>query len=108
MSEQLPSDPRRIAADIARELRERPSAWCQHSYAQASDGTGRAVTDWDACHWCVMGHVKKRTGTNNDQVHNEFRIFFEAIIGEPAARFNDAPGRTVESIIIACDKLAAS
>lgn len=60
VSEPLSSDPKAIAADIARELREHPERWTTGWCARDESGSGTSYDDDDAVCWCLMGHIMRR------------------------------------------------
>ncbi len=66
MTEQVPSDPKTIAADIARELREHPERWTQGHWARDSSGNKVHWKDPGAVCWCLEGHINKRGGDTGD------------------------------------------
>jgi len=104
-------NPKAIAADIARELRDDPKRWTQGVLSRSARGESLMhVTDCTrspraAC-WCLIGHIIRRTGSGRDYpVTSKFR----AVLGtDELAMWNDKAGRSAQDIIDACDKVAAS
>jgi hypothetical protein len=99
------SDPKSIAADIARELREHPDNWFQGDLVRYGNGTTSSDVGFvgGVC-WCLEGHIMKRTGI--DGANAVFAAFREAIDKMDLFRWNDQPGRTVEDVIELCEKVS--
>lgn len=107
-NEQLPSDPKAIAADIAKELREHPDHWTTGTCARDAQGDIVASDDDEAVCWCLMGHILKRI-PNVDAY--KFGTPFFAAVGlnwdDDDVGFSDLnDGKTVEQIIDLCEKVA--
>jgi hypothetical protein len=80
------NDPKEIAADIARELREHPERWTQGYYAFDASGEMREAHDPRATCWCLMGMIDKRTDCPTDT----FEAFQKAAPFESMSVWNDA------------------
>lgn len=104
-------DPRSIAADIAKELREHPDHWFQGALVRMDDGR-TSDRDWAGPHvvcWCLEGHIVKRTRDQDDGVVFEsFRTTLRNRhnYDESIHEWNDVPGRDVQDIIRLCDEVA--
>jgi hypothetical protein len=93
MNEQVPSDPKTIAADIARELREHPEHWRQGLWKEGMAAGAK----------CLGAHIEVRAGGPS--------MAMKLAFGFNASNFelidwNDAPGRTVDDVIELCEKVA--
>lgn len=102
------SDPKAIAADIARELREHPERWTTGWCARDESGGGTSYDDDDAVCWCLMGHIMRRAPEADVYVIGA--PFFAPFGLDPQAddigfyHIND--DKTVEQIIELCEKVA--
>lgn len=105
----MSTDPKSVAADIARELREHPERWTKGTHARGSSGDQVDYASRLAKKWCLAGHICKRVGMGHDW---EIRARFREILGIEhtmwLSSWNDEPLRTVTDIIAACDKVATS
>lgn len=107
----LPTDPKSIAADIIRELREHPEHWTKGELASDASGMWVDFDDPKACRWCLYGHVKKRVMGTSGHRHTDYpRSFHEAAFGHidlSGTSFgswnDDHPGRTVDDVIALCE-----
>jgi hypothetical protein len=101
MTAQPTSDPKTIAADIVRELKDHPERWTQGHWARDYSGKKVHWNDPGAVCWCLEGHINKRGGDTGD-------------FGEAAgtrddcftglASFNDK--YDIASVIELCEKVA--
>lgn len=103
-----------IAADIARELREHPEHWIQHSLVRLESGVEEDEPEYatrsDAICWCLEGLIVRRTkwspedgSVDREQVFDTFRT----ALGETDLyRWNDAHGRTVGDVIALAERVA--
>lgn len=106
-SDNKSDDPKTLAADIARELRENPNAWTQSYMARRADGKQALVLGDGACSWCLVGHIERRL---KDRVVNHPQVltaFYNHLDRKSIVCFNDAEGRTVADVIELCEKVAA-
>lgn len=101
MNEQVPSDPKTIAADIARELREHPERWTQGHWARDSSGNKVSWRDPNAVCWCLEGHINRRGGDTGD-FGNAAGTSDDCMTG--LAQFNDRHG--VDDVIELCENVA--
>lgn len=101
------TDPKEIAADIARELREHPERWTQGRDARDSRGAGVDYSDPSAVCWCLAGHVDRRGDVN---AYVAFRVLLRRFIGNSVTpvSWNDTKGRTVDEVIELCERIARS
>lgn len=96
----------KIAADIARELREHPERWTQLHSASTPTGDTVDVHSPRACKWCLSGHIQRRQG--NSVFLISLLYPFVRCAGMRVTDFNDDPDRTVDEIVALCDRVAAS
>lgn len=101
--EQLASDPKNIAADIARELREHPERWTQGHWARDSSGNKVNWRDPGAVCWCLEGHINKRGGDTGDFAQAAGTLDAEGCT-TGLAQFNDRCD--VADVIELCEKVA--
>lgn len=106
-TEQVPVNPKLLAADIARELRANPSAWTQHYYAKNSKGQTVPCDDPSAICWCLYGHIDKRT-TVSEVIRSELEEIFTRHVSDGISDWNDHFERTVDDVIELCDRVAQS
>lgn len=100
------TDPREIAADIARELREHPERWTKGRDARDREGRAVCPTDPSAVCWCLIGHCDRRSDA---YAYVEFREIAKRFVeGRVLTFWNDHPSRTVDDVIELCDKVAKS
>lgn len=97
----LASDPKTIAADIARELREHPERWTQGGWARDASGNKVNWRDDTAVCWCLEGHINKRGGDTGDfgEAAGTLDGTFTGL-----AWFNDR--YDIASVIELCEKVA--
>jgi hypothetical protein len=105
MSEQLPSDPKSIAADIARELREHPERWTQGHWARDSSGNKVNWKDDAAVCWCLEGHINKRGGDTGDFAWAAGTMDPDGVT-TGLATLNDRKSTTVDRMIELCEQVA--
>lgn len=110
-TQQAPStEPKIIAADIAREFREDSKRWTQGHWARTESGERCTENHQKAACWCLRGAIDKRTPNDPLAVY----VAFDAALGhtlKPGMRlefvdWNDEPGRTVGEVIELCEKVA--
>jgi len=100
---QLPSDPKSIAADIARELREHPERWTQGHWARDANGEKVSWSNTRAVSWCLEGHIERRYGDRSDFAQAAGTMDADGLT-TGLARFNDR--FDVGDVIELCEKVA--
>jgi hypothetical protein len=98
-------DIKAIAADIAGELREHPEQWTQNDYAKGALGIGTDACGPQACTWCLLGHLHRRTGGRwSDSLFSQRLGPYVAYL--EISTWNDWPQRTVADVIALCERVA--
>jgi len=86
---------RDAAADIAKTLRENPKMWLNNA---DGDVLGRGPC-------CLLFHLARREIAQNGSEYDTF-CDLSGIPRGHMGEWNDTPGRTVEEVITACEKVA--
>lgn len=95
---------KRLAADIAKELREHPDHWTRGSDARDINGDKVDALHSEATCWCLEGHIIRRSPGGFGMV----REFAKAADIPCLWQWNDDdPKRTVKDIIDLCERVAA-
>lgn len=106
---------KKIAAEIAAELKEHPEHWTQGAYAKLDGGKPCDVTEPEARYWCILGLIGKRLPIGASILLQD-RIaagFINAISEKDwraddfkmLSRWNDRHGRTVQDVISLCERV---
>lgn len=110
MTEHKSADPKAIAVDIARELREHPERWIQGYWGRTKDHRSTRSWDPEAVCWCLGGLINKHFGHDrlvNDENGPTWSAFRALIpLSESIEDWNDREFRKVEEVIELCEAVA--
>lgn len=109
----LTTDPKAIAADIAREFREDSKRWTKGYWARDAEGVRVNLNSPLAVCWCLRGAIDKRVPQDVSAVpvYEAFDAALGPVGGVPEGdlafvRWNDASKRTIQEVIDLCEKVA--
>lgn len=112
MTDARTTDPKNVAADIAREYREHAERWTQGWYAKTAEGKDCGPTNPNAVCWCLRGAIEKRVGEGDEGIPI-FEAFDRALGFQDSENtlhfiaWNDDPERKVSEVIALCEAVAS-
>lgn len=95
---------KQIAASIAAELHSHPDRWTQGYNAKDRHGLLVDSRDEQACAWCLLGHIKRRSPLRYCGRRNSMEFGFTD--ADEMTMWNDKSERTVADIIARCEAVA--